>query len=125
MTRTESRVRFPPLSPKVVTKYQVLEKVQEKTNDDDSISAERSQLTYPQALMSAFLAQLLAHILEIINLLKAARGDKKSALEIEKLTLEIRSERDDLALRSNLIRPATFAEVEEFDPKISAVTVPF
>jgi hypothetical protein len=64
------------------------------------------------------LASIIGALKSVIDLLRGAKEDKKVQLEIQKLEAEL----DD---NKRLVRPATFAEVEKYDPKVSDIRAQF
>lgn len=69
-----------------------------------------------------FTASMLGAILQaikgIITLRKSAREDKKTGLEIKQLERQLKDD-------EKLVRPATFDEVKEYDPKVRGIQAQF
>jgi len=63
------------------------------------------------------LAEFIAFLKTVIDLLKKKREDKKLDLELKKLPLEIEKLKGDLEARNRLIQPATLEDVKKYDPK--------
>ncbi len=64
------------------------------------------------------LGAIVEAIKSVIDLRKKAREDKKTGLEIQRIERE-------LVDKDRLVRPATFEEVEKYDPRIETIRAQF
>ena len=69
--------------------------------------------------MWAFLARAIEKV--TFGAIKSGLDTVKTGTEIQKNRLEIKSKQQELEEKERLVRPATFEEVKEYDPKVRLI----